>query len=89
MAVTIAAINKKLAKTRTKRVRLALFPDSLDPEEAADIPRLATGPSGRPSAIDILTEPARELRQAIEDIINYQAEVREWEFRPKIHSPLV
>ena len=66
----VEEINKELTKTRSQRVRAAMFPETLDdPESLLPATQLHYD---APTAIQILSEPSRDLKDAIADLIAYQ-----------------
>lgn len=67
--INSTAINEELQRSRADRVRAALFPETVgDPSK---IPSLQMH-RDVPTAIQFLSPPCLELRDAIADIINYQ-----------------
>eukprot|EP00095_Tigriopus_kingsejongensis_P003843 maker-scaffold20_size707684-snap-gene-3.14 protein:Tk03843 transcript:maker-scaffold20_size707684-snap-gene-3.14-mRNA-1 annotation:"hypothetical protein CAPTEDRAFT_157160" len=67
-------LNERLDNTRSQRVRLALFPDTLDPSAAENIPPVRIDPCVQ-SALETLAEPAQAIREAIKDLLEYTHDV--------------
>lgn len=59
----------QLSQTRAQRVRAAMFPETLD--DAMDIPSTQFDPN-QPTAVQRLSEPSRMLRDAVDNLKNYQ-----------------
>ncbi len=73
-AAVSLAINAKLNHTRATRVRAALFPESFSRQEDNDaLLDLRTSLTDQQQAATVLklATPARELKEALADLINY------------------
>ena len=77
------SINAQLSSTRAQRIRAAIFPETLE-DGVGDRLSPLTIPStqfvnGQPTAVQKLSEPSQQLKNAVVDIINYKddAEITE------------
>ena len=62
-------MNQQLCLTRSQRVRVAMFPETLD--EGMEIPQTQFNPN-QATAVQRLTEPSQMLKHAVVNLINYQ-----------------
>ncbi|CAF0879070.1 unnamed protein product, partial [Didymodactylos carnosus] len=71
-------MNQQLSSTRAQRIRAAMFPETLE-DPAMDIPPSTQYITGLPTAVQKLSEPSQQLKNAVVDIINYKedAEITE------------
>eukprot|EP00094_Tigriopus_californicus_P012431 TCALIF_12016-PB protein Name:"Similar to arm Armadillo segment polarity protein (Aedes aegypti)" AED:0.30 eAED:0.30 QI:68/1/0.5/1/1/1/2/0/303 len=76
------AINTKVDQTRSDRIRRALFPETLNQSEINNILHLRIHPEV-PSALEQLSQPAQDLKFAIEELLEY---VHDVELATKIAS---
>lgn len=65
-------MNRQLNQTRSQRVRVAMFPETL--EEGVQIPSTQVNPD-QPTAVQRLSEPSQMLKCAVVNLINYQVRV--------------
>ncbi|CAF1039965.1 unnamed protein product [Didymodactylos carnosus] len=71
-------MNQQLSSTRAQRIRAAMFPEALE-DPAMDVPSSTHYITNLPTAVQKLSEPSQQLKNAVVDIINYKedAEIAE------------
>ncbi|PAA85331.1 hypothetical protein BOX15_Mlig026881g1 [Macrostomum lignano] len=73
---TLDSLSRRIHQTRAGRIRDALFPETADSALAGDATlgrlTLSGGASGDFTAVQRLAEPARTLKTAVVNVINYQ-----------------
>lgn len=65
----VEEMNQQLTHTRAQRIRMAMFPETLD--EGLEIPSTQIEPS-QPTAVQRLAEPSQMLKAAVSNLIHYQ-----------------
>ncbi|CAF4433478.1 unnamed protein product [Didymodactylos carnosus] len=64
-------MNQQLSSTRAQRIRAAMFPEALE-DSTMDVPPSTHYITDLPTAVQKLSEPSQQLKNAVVDIINYK-----------------